>query len=195
MNVCEHCLRALEGCPDEDYDMIFCPEYIVEQEVMLSIKPHWAHLIETGEKSVEVRKSMPKLFNQHCPFRVYLYVTRHEYSLVQILRDGDENYGETYHGKPAYITTYKHLDWQRATQMVCGECVCDHVYPLFKQPFTGQWNMEETCLTQKQLENYSCGKQLYGWSLRDVKIYKEPKRIEEFGLKRPPQSWCYVKGR
>ncbi|MGN1117140.1 MAG: hypothetical protein ACI4RU_00870 [Acutalibacteraceae bacterium] len=33
-----------------------------------------------------------------------------------------------------------------------------------------------------------------GWALRisKLKIYDKPKELSEFGLKRAPQSWCYV---
>ena len=32
----------------------------------------------------------------------------------------------------------------------------------------------------------------YGWHISDLKIYDTPKELSDFGLKRPPQSWCYV---
>lgn len=182
-------------CLIEDNERMFCDDAISEQSVLLSINPKWAYLIENGEKTIEVRKTIPKrIANEHKPFRVYLYVTKREYKLLQIMRDGDENYGEIYHGKPVFITTFKNNDyWQRETQKVVGECVCDFITGMMLNPLTGEWDTDGTCLTEKEMNKYSGGKYLYGWHLRDVVIYKNPKSLEEFGMKRPPQSWCYVK--
>lgn len=40
--------------------------------VLISIKPNWCKLIWSGMKTVEVRKTRPKL---ETPFRVYVYCT------------------------------------------------------------------------------------------------------------------------
>lgn len=196
MGICNECLRALEGCEGADNERMFCDDVLAQQSVLLSINPKWAYLIENGEKTIEVRKTIPrKIINISKPFRVYLYVTKREYKLLQVMRDGDENYGEIYHGKPAFIKTFKNNDyWQRETQKVVGECVCDFVIGLMPNPLTGEWDIDGTCLTEKELDKYSGGKLLYGWNLRDVVMYKNPKSLEEFGMKRPPQSWCYVSG-
>lgn len=43
--------------------------------VILSVKPYWSRKILSGEKTAEIRKSIPR---QHCgcPFRVFLYETK-----------------------------------------------------------------------------------------------------------------------
>lgn len=195
MGICKFCIRALEGCPDEDNERMVCDEMIYRKSVMLSIEPHWAHLIETGEKTIEVRKSKPcPKHNQHEPFRVYLYVTKHKESLLHVMYDGEDFCGEPYHGKPVFLKTFKHFDWQRYTQVVAGECVCDGFSSPMMDIFIGEYEPPEgCCLTAEQMKKYAGGKRLYGWHLRDVVIYKKPKSLAEFGLKRPPQSWCYVK--
>lgn len=40
--------------------------------VLISIKPNWCKLIWSGMKTVEVRKTRPKL---EAPFKVYIYCT------------------------------------------------------------------------------------------------------------------------
>ena len=40
--------------------------------VLISIKPNWCKLIWSGMKTVEVRKTRPKL---ETPFKVYIYCT------------------------------------------------------------------------------------------------------------------------
>lgn len=43
------------------------------QAVMLSIKPKWCELIAKSQKTVEVRKTKPKL---KPPFKCYIYCTK-----------------------------------------------------------------------------------------------------------------------
>lgn len=75
---------------------------------------------------------------------------------------------------------------------VIGECVCELVMTVMTDAETGGWMTDGTCLSQEEMYRYSNGRELYGWVLHDAKIYEEPKTLTDFGLKRPPQSWCYV---
>ncbi len=42
----------------------------MSKSVLISIQPKWCELIASGKKTVEVRKSKPKL---EAPFKVYIY--------------------------------------------------------------------------------------------------------------------------
>ena len=44
----------------------------MSKAVMLSIQPRWCELIAAGEKTMEVRKTRPKL---ETPFKCYIYQT------------------------------------------------------------------------------------------------------------------------
>lgn len=46
---------------------------------------------KSGEKTIEVRKTRPKMAT---PFKCYIYCTKGQERLVAILKDGDENYGK-----------------------------------------------------------------------------------------------------
>ena len=170
--------------------------------VLMSIRPKWAQKIDRGEKTVEIRKSFP--IKLETPFKVYLYCTRGKDRLIEVVKDGADIYGETYHGKPFFITLPEGGYGDRVRrQTVFGEFVCDGVellqirYTPFKPerlkryatPITG-----EACLSVDDLERYGKGAELYGWHISEYRFYKfaERKRLEDFGLKRPPQSWCYV---
>ena len=50
-----------------------------------------------------------------------------------------------------------------------------------------------SCLSYNLITKYSSGKPLYYWHISNLKIYDKPKELSEFNLKRPPQSWCYIK--
>lgn len=45
----------------------------MSKAVLISIRPKWCELIANGKKTVEVRKSRPKL---HTPFKCYIYCTK-----------------------------------------------------------------------------------------------------------------------
>ena len=45
----------------------------MSKAVMLSIRPQWCQKITSGEKTIEVRKTKPKL---ETPFKCYIYCTR-----------------------------------------------------------------------------------------------------------------------
>ena len=41
--------------------------------VLLSVKPKWCEMFASGKKTIEVRKTAPKL---ETPFKVYVYCTK-----------------------------------------------------------------------------------------------------------------------
>ncbi len=49
-------------------------------------------------------------------------------------------------------------------------------------------------LTLADIMRYAEGKNVYGWSIQKLEIFDKLKELSEFGLKKAPQSWCYVKG-
>lgn len=135
--------------------------------ILLSIKPEWAEKIYKGEKTIEWRKSRPKLDRNNRHTRVYLYET------APVRR----------------ITGYF---------ILCGCYELD----LSAEPV----NMADALMAvdvqrrgrvpHDDLVRYQ-GKSrcIYAWSVnqrRDVIRYNVPYRLDDFDLKRPPQSWQYV---
>ena len=164
------------------------------KSVLISIQPKWCELIANGKKTIEVRKTMPKI---ETPFKCYIYCTKKFY------KKGDGYFQGKYCGK------------------VIGEFVCKHITNievLNKGLFTGGYPngnctlvVQNSALTAKDINKYANGKEwVYGWHISDIKIYDEPKELGEFytegkseidykgdwlndkPLTRPPQSWCYV---
>ena len=43
------------------------------------------------------------------------------------------------------------------------------------------------------IESMPNGKDVCGWHISDLVIYDQPKELCDFGIKRAPQSWCYVR--
>ena len=156
--------------------------------VLISIQSKWVEKIARGEKTIEVRKSVPKL---NRPFKCYIYETKGK---------------QIEHVDGCDITYY-------GSGKVIGEFVCrgmmdggSHLLP------------KQSCLIIDEILDYAKGKRVYGWRIADLKIYDKPKElshftlackfrkdicelccfyVEAFGgccrtLTRPPQSWCYV---
>lgn len=186
----------------------------MSKAVMLSIRPKWVEKIANGDKTIEVRKTRPKL---ETPFKVYIYCTmpdaKDPHQIMEI------------HGAGGKI--------RKANGKVIGEFVCDCVTPLYnvcmddwKRLAGGLHNIEkelvnQACLTEAKLHTYAGGKNCFAWHISDLVIYDEPKELIEFhtwkkckscsnsgyestaciydencmipaAITKAPQSWCYV---
>ena len=173
----------------------------MKNAVLMSIRPTWANLIDRGDKTIEVRKSFPEPFKLMTPFKVYLYCTEGHGELLTIIRDGDDCYGSTYHGPPIFVTHPEGGYGMRLRRKtVFAEFVCDcaetlnelfvddgPVSSVYHLPYNGN-----ACLTVDDLDKYGNGKRLWGWHISNYKWYRDAKTLADFGLKHPPQSWCYV---
>lgn len=181
--------------------------------VLMSIHPQWCEKIFNGKKTIEVRKTRPKI---ETPFKCYIYMT----ATKERCRLWE------------YITAYQNSkgDILNGSQKVIGEFVCDRIVDIKINSddcgnYWHEWNdecdIEDMCLSYEELETY-LGKFIgYGWHISDLKIYDKPKELGEFSypaehnftkrtikesremgfichgvyITRPPQSWCYVEGR
>lgn len=157
------------------------------KSILLSIKPKYVELIARGEKTIEVRKTAP----QEVPFKAYLYCTNGEYSPTNC-------------GKKS-ISDCLILNRNVVNGKVIGEFVCNSVdeypYDYCDGVDIDDDTILETAIDREDINIYAKGKTLYGWHIRDLKIYDKSKELSEFGkvgfghkvpLKRPPQSYMYV---
>ena len=189
--------------------------------VLLSIRPQWCELIANGKKTIEVRKTRPKL---ETPFKCYIYCTIGGDALCpphmnspkwDIHRQGNG----TAKGRKMTARERDKSDYRFANGKVIGEFVCDKMYggyysicphdpPVFEE--IGTLNrpnvMGETCLSAIELNDYLDGETGYGWHISALQIYDKPRelselrkpimpmglRYEDDAIKRAPQSWCYV---
>lgn len=147
--------------------------------VLISIQPKWVAKITSGQKTIEVRKTRPKI---ETPFKCYIYETQAFTETPWVDEDGH------------YIF--------KGRGQVIGEFVCDRIneYGAYCYGWY-RYSMKETCLWADEMARYGQGKPLYGWHISDLKIYYKPKDLSEFSKYgfnrfvpwgRPPQSWGYV---
>ena len=152
--------------------------------VLISIQPKWCELIESGKKTIEVRKTRPKI---ETPFKCYIYATKPK---TQSLRARIYN---------SYIMP---IMGECGSGKVIGEFVCDKVERFeYLMPYEEddeiQYNISQndlvlTCIEPYELTEYGKGKTLYGWHITNLKIYNKPKELGDFNFARAPQSWRYV---
>lgn len=164
------------------------------KSVLISIQPKWCELIANGKKTIEVRKTKPKL---ETPFKVYIYCSKGREPNVLFRWCKSDNFLKA---------EYTALNGKVIGEFICNEIEC----------FTTDYraNKEQTERISKQScvswlgmaeyeQNSHC---LYGWHISNLVIYDKPRELGEFYkptlptflryeddvIKRPPQSWCYV---
>lgn len=161
----------------------------MNKAVLISIQPKWCELIASGEKTVEVRKTKPKI---DVPFKCYIYETQDKHF---------ENIGVHY--------LDERKDFIHHIGKVIGEFVCDYITPFRPKALLGDSQIVKiSCVKLGELIEYAPNKpfpkdHLYAWHITDLLIYDKPKELSEFNhcgvnyhfnppITRPPQSWCYV---
>lgn len=169
--------------------------------VMLSIQPKWCELIAIGKKTIEVRKTKPKL---ETPFKCYIYCTKArkfffhggigeaEDELYR-LPNGKIKFG--YSGELMLCDDYDENNFLNGK--VIGEFVCNNVdmfhygvqtpygatsyFDCYKGYSEELYEMEENhCLTKREINDYGNNSSLYAWHISDLKIYDKPKALSEF---------------
>lgn len=190
--------------------------------VLISIQPKWCKKIASGEKTVEVRKTRPKI---KTPFKCYIYESK---------------------GKVKFYSQPMPIPYYEGKGMVIGEFVCNKITLTSMWRLLGQTGRcakrtedEEkfplrSCLTLDEIGDYAGSEHriLYGWHISDLVIYDKPKGLSEIScdckfkqedgtcntklvacsyqridynqdgsinlvecgkrVERAPQSWCYV---
>ena len=179
----------------------------MSKSVMISIRPKWCEKIVNGEKTIEVRKTSPKL---ETPFKCYIYCTVEMagYDALWVL-DAPTREKYSFMAVSAYLETPKGAN--KGNSKVIGEFTCDRIDRLApaNEPY-GIYDIDDdyvlqTCLENGALWDYGHGTPLYGWHISDLVIYDTPRELSEFtglrdtrfgtapyDIKRAPQSWCYV---
>ena len=180
---------------------------MMDRAVLISIRPQWCDLIASGKKSIDVRKTRPKLAT---PFKCYIYESLGKVKIKSMDIPTEQGGGT--------IDFYSH----EGVGKIIGEFICDKIMNLFSESrfWISDYIVNESCLSPDEIRKYANGGNVYGWHISELKIYEKPKELSEFRrpcvndlacescamysesgntcgnealrLTRPPQSWCYV---
>lgn len=188
----------------------------MSKAILMSINPRWCELIARGEKTIEIRKTIPQ--DLRTPFKVYIYMTA-----------GNAVYPVTINGAP--YTCSNNGGKTVIGEFTCGNIDFHHVSDLITKK-DAEATLRGACLTKKEVCDYIGYKfgdniyakpnLFYGWEISDLVIYERAKSLRKFYsicpeadrswwnndkclecqtpcgedrrkyLTRPPQSWCYV---
>lgn len=130
--------------------------------IILSIHPKWAKLIYEGKKTIEWRKTEPKKADGLSV--IFLYETAPVCKVTGWVKfNGANAVDATKEQRP--------FNWQ----------------DIFLE------QVEHGCVERNELIKYQGNSDyIYAWMVYDPRKFGTPKTLEDFGLKRPPQSWCYT---
>lgn len=180
----------------------------MDKAVLISIRPEWVGKIITGEKTVEIRKTRPKM---ETPFKCHIYRKK---------------------GTASHIINGEWVQMEVGGTII-AEFTCDRIYELGTRSPGGSYYVKgedqpttndvarQSCLTLRDMHEYLQAGKGYGWHISKLEIYDTPKELTEFhtwkkckscsksgyestaciydencmvpvALTKAPQSWCYV---
>lgn len=160
----------------------------MSKAVLICIWPERCEKIASGQKTIEIRKTRPKI---ETPFKVYIYESH-----------GDKGYFEVYH--------------ETTIGKVIGEFVCDRIEEFESEFYSDDsvfnaiyrvaededfpdvltaiasneddsknfWICTQSCLSFDEIKEYvgydKSEKTFYGWHISDLVIYDKPKELSGF---------------
>lgn len=138
------------------------------KSVLISIKPKYCELIAAGKKTIEVRKTKPRI---ETPFKCYIYQP-----------------------KTVYVSKNKSNEFLKPIQdkrfgKIIGEFVCDEIYQYTTCDAKDGVDISDgemtrmSCLTKDEITNYELSPGyfgVFGWHISNLAIYDEPKELSEF---------------
>ena len=152
--------------------------------VLLSMRPEWCKKILDGEKTVEVRRTCPV---HGTPFKVYIYCT---------LAGSDSLFMNVLNRD---VAAWNRGSWPEKKGCVIGEFTCKKITGLTHVGETGNWEpaslyvmapgsyykpadelLEAACMSKETAEKYLKGRDGCGWHISDLKIYDNPRYLNEF---------------
>ena len=192
----------------------------MKKAILISIKPKYVADILNGKKTIEIRKNCPKQLKgdgvtKPEPIDVYIYCSKEkpyiayekhidEYILCKSLKELGE-YGNEVSPtsnmcalQESGAITNGHI--LAKFKLNCVEPLINEEVQEYEMTFN-DWRTKtlsvydfhsKAHLTFWELLGYLDKKQGYAWYIDNLKIFDEPKELKEFGVKRPPRSWCYI---
>lgn len=149
----------------------------MSKAVLISIRPDWCKKILRREKTVEVRKTRPKL---ETPFKVYIYCTK------------------TAEG---WLRTVPVQGLQRMDGLVIGEFTCYEIDTIRRMGIDNNFDycylslnefgnddiaieirdIKKSRIPKSELNSYAkSAPELFAWHISDLKVYDAPRSLDEF---------------
>lgn len=156
----------------------------MKKAILLSVRPQWLEKILNGEKTTEIRKTMPK---GKLPIDVYLYCTK------------EKNGFDKLNGKVVAKFTLKEVD-KYTSEFVDDDCYEEIRYVYLNEDgeeedevvFTNEipddelnnWEFPNSCVKYKELKEYVgtnfFSKPFYAWHINNLEIFNVPMELSDF---------------
>jgi len=172
----------------------------MNKAVLISIRLEWVEKILNGEKTIEIRKTMPKC---ELPCKVYIYCTKPKkwYTVSECFMSSDECLFK----QKNKIWLSDSFEWYEDAEYLNGKVVAEftlnkvdilHICDpyVIVNDIQASWDYFEKhgFLTYEQIMDYLGGGcdndwdyeecKGYAWHIDDLKIYDKPKELNEFNL-------------
>lgn len=161
----------------------------MNKSILISIRPEHVVKILNGEKTLELRKSVPKDFVGW----VYIYVTKSKPHLIRT-----ENYGWQHETQYDFQVTNNSKKYE-LFEKFNGKIVARFWFNAFDRYYFNhyQGNYREVpknreipsqatiplsylCLTLDEVNKYGKEKDLFVWNIREVQVFDKPKELKDF---------------
>ncbi len=179
----------------------------MSKAVLISINPEWVEKVLNGEKTIEIRKTMPKC---ELPCKVYIYCTKNRHLACVVDKNGAELF-YTCNNETAFIAGGYLGNGKVVAEFTLNKVDKISLADAFRK--YGLWLLNDekpledsqieqilrdSCLTYEQLTDYiGCGdvenwtfENGYAWHIDNLKIYDKPKELSEFTLPECEKSEC-----
>ena len=186
----------------------------MKRAILMSIRPQHLVKILNGEKTIEIRKTMPKC---ELPIDVYLYCTKGKKNILYKYKD--KYYTQHY---LTFTDSVEVLNSKVVATFTLNKCyeleyadTYGNSYFWKNTVISGRELCKKSCLDDCELDDYSKGKTLFAWHIDNLVIFDKPKELREFSIfkretiscgmdcppytdwveyrvRKAPKSWQYV---
>lgn len=148
----------------------------MKKNIIISIQPQWVEKILNGEKTIEIRKSMPKC---ELPIDVYIYCTKGK-PFLMVGRNDNKTYLDNGGEESVYSPNHNYI----GNGKIVGKFTLNKV-----EEFDGivvlmsedlRMMLYGSCLSTKQAKEYSRGANIYAWHIDNLEIFGKPMELSEF---------------
>ena len=178
------------------------------KEILISIQPQWVEKILNGEKTIEIRTTVPKEWKEYLngktsikpePSKWYAYCTKAKPTLQYFYNWGNYkpigehstwadgstiNIGEYGNGKIVAEFTLNQVDILEYRHLGTSHINC---YIPINKNADYEWE-KHSCINYNEIVKYGKFAPIYALHIDDLKIYDVPKELSEFVL--PNKKHC-----
>ena len=155
------------------------------KSILISIKPKYVAKILNGEKTIEIRKTMPKC---ELPIDVYIYCTKENKQRLYPVSLLDKS-------NQVFKQAYREDKIDNRTNYLNGKVVAkftldkvELIRPIALGSFLITSTLEhkeildKSCLTENEIRRYLTNMYGYAWHISNLEIFDKPKELSEFKI-------------